>query len=132
MFFTSRCSINNKWRNIPKYHWTNIIRVYLHCMCQHLHITLFNLILSFHRSFIPLKRFHFGEVNFCLRIITKKQVNGKELTVLLTPTCHKQMLAKSTFIIRLTIKVLELIRNILALKKFKIDILNRQLKLYTL
>lgn len=40
---------------------------YLHCMCQHLHITLFNRILSFQRSLIPLKRFHLGDVNFCLR-----------------------------------------------------------------
>lgn len=41
----------------------------LHCMCQHLHITLFSLILSFHLSLIPLNRFHLGDVNFCLEQI---------------------------------------------------------------
>lgn len=43
--------------------------VSLHCMCQHLHITLFSLILSFHLSLIPLNRFHLGDVNFCLEQI---------------------------------------------------------------
>lgn len=38
----------------------------LHCMCQHLHITLFRRILSFHLKRIPLNRFHFGDVSFCL------------------------------------------------------------------
>lgn len=36
-------------------------------MCQHLQMTLFSLILSFHLSLIPLNRFHFGDVNFCLK-----------------------------------------------------------------
>lgn len=39
----------------------------IHCICQHRHIKLFNRILSFQRSRIPLKLFHFGEVNFCLK-----------------------------------------------------------------
>lgn len=41
----------------------------LHCMCQHLQITLFSLILSFHLSLMPLKRFHLGDVSFCLEQI---------------------------------------------------------------
>lgn len=38
-------------------------------MCQHLQMTLFSRILSFHRSLIPLKRFHLGDVSFCLEQI---------------------------------------------------------------
>lgn len=41
----------------------------LHCMCQHLQITLFSLILSFHLNLMPLKRFHLGDVSFCLEQI---------------------------------------------------------------
>lgn len=52
---------------VPRSH--RACRVSLHCMCQHLHITLFSLILSFHLSLIPLNRFHLGDVNFCLEQI---------------------------------------------------------------
>ncbi|EZA59768.1 hypothetical protein X777_14340, partial [Ooceraea biroi] len=38
-------------------------------ICQHLQMTLFSLILSFHLNLIPLKRFHLGEVSFCLEQI---------------------------------------------------------------
>lgn len=41
--------------------------VYSHCMCQHLQMRLLSRILVPHRSRIPLKRFHFGDVNFCLQ-----------------------------------------------------------------
>lgn len=53
----------------------------LHCMCQHLHMTLFNLILSFHLSLIPLNRFHLGDVNFCLEQIQVpiRHTNCKQL-----------------------------------------------------
>lgn len=37
-------------------------------MCQQRHITLFKRILSFHLKRIPRKRFHLGDVNFCLLI----------------------------------------------------------------
>lgn len=40
--------------------------VYSHCMCQHLQMRLFNRILVPHLNRMPLKRFHFGDVNFCL------------------------------------------------------------------
>lgn len=39
---------------------------YSHCMCQHLQMRLFNRILVPHLNRMPLKRFHFGDVNFCL------------------------------------------------------------------
>lgn len=38
-------------------------------MCQQRQMTLFNRILSFHLRRIPLKRFHLGDVSFCLKQI---------------------------------------------------------------
>lgn len=48
-------------------------------MCQHLHITLFNRILSFHLKRIPLNRFHFGDVNFCLKKLEKENKYNEKL-----------------------------------------------------
>ena len=43
------------------------VGLYSHCICQHLHMTLFSRIFSFHLNLMPLNGFHFGDVNFCLK-----------------------------------------------------------------
>lgn len=47
-------------------------------MCQHLHIKLFNRILSFHRNRMPLKLFHLGDVSFCLQIKIEYKIRNKK------------------------------------------------------
>lgn len=54
---------------------------YLHCMCQHLQMRLFNRILVPHRSLIPLKRFHLGDVNFCLERRRAKTKSESQLSL---------------------------------------------------
>lgn len=54
----------------------------VHCMCQHRQMTLFNRILSFHRSRMPLNRFHFGDVSFCLKTPSH---NATHLGIFLIP-----------------------------------------------
>lgn len=51
----------------------------LHCKCQHLQITLLSRILSFHLSLMPRKRFHLGDVNFCLKQTTITAERSQQL-----------------------------------------------------
>lgn len=68
-FFITKTKNNQQIKTCSKMtKWT--FQDNLHCKCQHLQITLLSRILSFHLSLMPRKRFHLGDVNFCLKQTT--------------------------------------------------------------